>query len=161
RRGGQQAQRERVHMIERRRDQVAMTLEPRRKPHLRNPDMTLMREHHTLRHTGSARRIEKHCGFAPARDDHVERPSIDKWIKAAVPLAAELNAGKIGRAIASTRGIAKDKPGARIPDDEVNGLARKLEVDRHSDEAGAHDAEIGCEIFGAIGRKNSDTIATL
>ena len=41
----------------------------------------------------------------------------------------------------------------------MDGLARKLEVDRHRDEARAHDAVVGGEIFGAIGGENRDAIA--
>ena len=37
--------------------------------------------------------------------------------------------------------------------------ARKPEVHRHRDEAGAHDAEIGGEIFGAVGRQDGDAVA--
>src|SRR6516162_6046727 len=33
----------------------------------------------------------------------------------------------------------------------MNGRARKLEIDRHRDETGAHDAVIGREIFRAVG----------
>ena len=41
----------------------------------------------------------------------------------------------------------------------MNGLARKLEIHRHGDQAGAHDAVIGREIFGAIGGEDGDAIA--
>ena len=41
----------------------------------------------------------------------------------------------------------------------MDGLARELEIDRHGDEAGPHDAEIGREIFGAIGRQDRDPLA--
>ena len=41
----------------------------------------------------------------------------------------------------------------------MDGLARKLEVHRHRDQAGAHDAEIGGEIFRAIGGEDGDAIA--
>ena len=37
----------------------------------------------------------------------------------------------------------------------------KFEIDRHRDQAGAHDAEIGGEIFGAVGRKDGDAVAAL
>ena len=41
----------------------------------------------------------------------------------------------------------------------MDRLARKLEVHRHRDQAGAHDAVIGGEIFGAVGREDGDAVA--
>ena len=43
----------------------------------------------------------------------------------------------------------------------MNGLARKLEIHRHRNEAGAHDAVIGGDIFGAVGGKQRDPVAAL
>src|SRR5262249_54985033 len=47
---------------------------------------------------------------------------------------------------------------AGVREDEMNGLARELEIDRHCDQARAHDAEIGGNELGAIGRENADAI---
>ena len=43
----------------------------------------------------------------------------------------------------------------------MNGLARKFEIHRHRNEAGAHDAVIGREIFGAVGGEDRDPVAAL
>ncbi len=42
--------------------------------------------------------------------------------------------------------------------DEVDGLARKLEVDRHRNQASPHDAVIGRKVLGAIRRENGDAV---
>ncbi len=41
----------------------------------------------------------------------------------------------------------------------MNRVAGKLEADRHRDQAGAHDAVIGRDIFGGIGGEDSDPIS--
>ena len=41
----------------------------------------------------------------------------------------------------------------------MDRLLRELEVHRHGDEAGAHDAVIGREIFGAVGGEDGDPVA--
>ena len=41
----------------------------------------------------------------------------------------------------------------------MDRLARKLEVHRYRDQAGAHDAVIGGEIFCAVGGKDGDAVA--
>ena len=41
----------------------------------------------------------------------------------------------------------------------MDGRARKLEIHRHRDEAGAHDAEIGGEVFRAVGGQDGDAVA--
>ncbi len=41
----------------------------------------------------------------------------------------------------------------------MDGLARKLEIDRHRHQAGPHDAEIGGDKFGPIGRQDCHSVA--
>ncbi len=41
----------------------------------------------------------------------------------------------------------------------MDGVARKLEIRRHRDQARAHDAVIGGEKFGAVGRQDRDAVA--
>ena len=43
----------------------------------------------------------------------------------------------------------------------MNGVAREFEIHRHRDEACAHDAVIGGDIFGAVGGKQRDSVAAL
>ena len=43
----------------------------------------------------------------------------------------------------------------------MNGVAREFEIHRHGDEACAHDAVIGSDIFGAVGGKQRDPVAAL
>ena len=43
----------------------------------------------------------------------------------------------------------------------MDGLLRKPVVHRHRDEARAHDAEIGRDEFGAVGREDRDAVAAL
>ena len=72
RRAGELGQRQRVHVIERRRDQIAVPLEIGREPRLHHPDVALVREHDALRHSGRARRVEEHRGLALLRHDRLE-----------------------------------------------------------------------------------------
>ena len=41
----------------------------------------------------------------------------------------------------------------------MDGVAGELEIHRHRNQARAHDAEIGGEIFGAIGGEDGNAIA--
>ena len=59
------------------------------------------------------------------------------------------------------RRIAEHELGAGIAQNEMDGVARKLEIHRHRDQPGAHDAVISGEIFGAIERQERDAIAAL
>src|SRR5258708_27647902 len=74
---------------------------------------------------------------------------------------AETDQGQVRRTVGEAFRIAEHEPGAGILHDEMDSLARKLEIHRHRDEAGAHDAVIRREILGAVGRKDRDPLAAL
>ena len=156
RRAGELGQRQRIHVIERRRDQIAMALESRAQaaspPPRCGSDATARRpsacrSSPMCRETSPARRG---CGATA-----VERTGIEKRVKALGPACRnappEYPAGQ-----SAARAVSQNTSSrAGIAQNEMDGLARKLEVHRHRDEAGAHDAEIGGEIFGAIGRQHA------
>ena len=150
-------QRQRVHVIERRRDQITMAIESRHEPRLHHPDMALVRQHDALRRAGRSRRVEEHRRLVGPRYDDIERPGIEEGLEC----GAERHAADTGRAIGLARPIAKHEFRAGIADDEVNGVAREFEIHRHRDQAGAHDAVIGRDIFGAIGGEQCDAVAAL
>ena len=153
---GELGERQRVHVIERRRDQIAVAVEPGREPRLHHPDVAPVREHDALGRAGRARGVEEHRRLVRRRHDRVERTLIDEGVEAVGAVGAEIDDRQIGRAIGAPRRIAEHELRAGILDDEMDGLLRKLEVHRHRDEAGAHDAEIGREIFGAVGGEDRD-----
>ncbi len=147
-------------MIERRRDQIAVARQILAgKPHLHDPDMALVRQHDALRDPGRTGGVEKHRRLVPARHDRPEGPAIDEGVERLVALCAETDHGWTRRAVRAARGIAEHQLRAGILDDEMNGLARKLEIHRHRDQTRPHDAEIGGEIFGAIGGQYRDALA--
>ena len=61
---GEHRERQRIHVIERRGDQIAMAVEIRRQPRLHHPDVALVGEHDALRRPGRARRVEEHRRLA-------------------------------------------------------------------------------------------------
>src|SRR4029079_2316851 len=65
------------------------------------------------------------------------------------------------RAILAAGPIAEHELGAGVLEDEVDGRIWKPVVNRYRDETCAHDAEIGGDVFGAVGRQNGDAIPTL
>ncbi len=156
---GKLRQRQRVHVIERGCDQIAMPVEVGREPRLHHPDMALVRQHHALRQSGRARRVEKHRGLAVVRDHGFELAGVDEAAEAFVTLRAEHDRGKAFGAIVAARSVAEQEPRAGVLQDEMDGLARETIVHRHRDKAGAHDAEIGRDKFGAVGREDGNPVA--
>jgi hypothetical protein len=146
-------------VIERRRNQVAVTIEVLREPHLDHPELALVREHDALRLAGRAGRVEEHRRLGRCRHDRFEWAGIEEGIEALGPFSAEADGRKPGQAILPARHVAEHELGAAIRQDVMDRLARKLEVHRHRDQAGADDAVVGGEIFCAVGGKNSDAVA--
>ena len=157
RRAGELCQRQRVHMVERRGDQIAMAVEPRREPRLDDPDVALVREHDALRRAGRAGSVEEHRRLVLRRNHGVERAGIEEGVER----RAECYAGDFGRAVGRARRIAEHELRPCIADDEMNRLAREFEIYRHRDEARAHDAVISRDIFGAVGGEHRDPVAAL
>jgi hypothetical protein len=156
---GELGERQRIHMVERRGDQIAVAVEPGREPRLHHPEVALVRKHDALRRSSRPRGIEEHRRLTRRRDDRVERSLVQERIKAVGTLGAERDDRQIARTILAALRIAKHELGAGILDDEVDGLLREFEIHRHGDEARTHDAVVGREIFGAIGRKDRDPVA--
>ena len=80
---GELRQRQRVHVIERRGDQIALALEPGREPRLHHPDVALMRQHDALRPAGRSGGVEKHRRLARLRRHRFERAGIEKRVECA------------------------------------------------------------------------------
>ncbi len=156
---GELGKRQRIHVVERRGDQIAVAVEPGREPRLHHPEVALVREHDALGRSGRARGVEEHRRLALRRDDRVERPLVQERIKTVGALGAERDDRQIVRTILAPLRIAEHELGAGILDDEMDGLLREFEIHRHRDEARTHDAVVGREIFGAIGREDRDPVA--
>ena len=131
-------ERERVHVIERCGDQIAVAREIGAQPRLHHPEMALMRQHDALGHARRAGRVEKHRGFARARNDCRERTFDPQNPR--TPRRTR-RSGRSSRTIGAAFGIAEHELRAGIPDDEIDRLARELEIDRHGDKSRTHDAE--------------------
>ena len=157
RRAGELGERQRVHVIERRRDQITVAVEAGRQPRLHHPDMALVRQHDALRRAGRAGGVEKHRRLGRPRRDRFERSGIEE----SVERRAELHAGDVARAIRSARRVAEHEFCVGVAQDEMNRIAREFEIGRHGDETRAHDAVIGGEIFGAVGGEDGDAVAAL
>ena len=63
------------------------------------------------------------------------------------------------RAIGPARGVAEHEAGVAVRHDLRDTPPRELEIDRHRDEAGAHDAVVGAKVLGAIDRQDRDAVA--
>ncbi len=138
-----------------------MTGQIRAKPRLHHPNVALMRKHDALRRAGRARRIEEHRRLVRRRHNGVERPGIEEAVETRLAGVAEAHRRHILRTIRATRHVAEHELHPGILDDELDDSARELEVHRHGDQARPHDAEIGGEIFGAVGGQNGDALAAL
>ena len=160
RRAVELAQGERIHVIERRRDEetVGGKVLPF-EPCLHHPDVALVRQHHALgrpRRTGG---VEEHCRLVGPRDDRRERAGIEEGGKAIPAFTSETHERHPGRALRPSRRIAEHELRAAIAQDEFDGRGGKPVIDGHRDEARTHDAVIGREIFGAVGREDGDALA--
>src|SRR5712692_1381149 len=79
-------------------------------------------------------------------------------IEAGGSIIAELHAWKTLGSIARALLVAEQELCAGILQDEMNAVAGKLEIHRYRNETGAHDAEIGSEIFRPIDGKDGDAV---
>ena len=138
-----------------------MPVEPGREACLHHPDVAMMREHNTFRRAGRTGRVEKHRRLGWPWHDRFERSRIQEILKAIIATAAENHSRQAGRTIGVTRPVAEHQFRSAVLDNEMDGLARKAVVHRHRDEARAHDAVVGGEIFGAVHRQDRDAVAAL
>ena len=135
-----------------------MPLEIGREPRLHHPDVALVREHDALRHAGRARGVEEHRGLTRLGDHRFEFARIDEAVEACAILVAEHHGRQALRTVLQACVIAEHELCAGIADDEIDGLLRKPVIHRHSDQARAHDAEIGGDELDAVGRQDGDAI---
>ena len=154
------AQSKRVHVVERRGDEESvggevLPLEPR----LHHPDMAPVRQHHALGRSGRAGGVEEHRRLVGPSDDGVEPPGIEEGGKVLTAVARKAQDRQPCWALLPPWRVAEYQPRAAIAQDEGDGLGRKPVIDRHRDEACAHDAVIGGEIFHAVGGQDGDALA--
>ena len=148
-------QRQRVHVIERRRDQIAMALEVRRQaasPPPRYGSGARARRPSACRSSPTCR------GTSPARRARGMTASNGPGSRNASNAGAERHATRKSAGQSAGRGASQNTslaPASRMM--KCDGLARKLEVHRHRHETRAHDAVIGREIFGAVGGQGCAT----
>ena len=132
RRAGELGERQRVHVIERRGDQIAVAIEPVGEPRLDHPDVALMRQHDALRRPGRSGGVEEHRRFVGRRHDR-HRTGRDRGMRRTC--APKVTQAMSGGQSAARAAIAEHEFRAGIANDEMDGLARKFEVHRHRDEA--------------------------
>ena len=136
-----------------------MPIKVRGQSRLDDPDMALVRKHDAFGLPGRAGSVEKHRRLACLRHDGIEGAHIQEIIEAALPAAPELHRCNIVGDIGAALLVAEHELCSRILQDEMDLATRKLETDRHRNEAGAHDAEISREKFRPIGGEDRDTLA--
>ena len=141
---GELGQRQRVHVIERRGDQIAVAGRARARA---APPPPRCGSGARARRPWACRSSPRCRGTSPARlgagTIASNGPSSRNASKLSAPSAPNTTAGRSPGQSLRRCAIAEHQLGAGILDDEMDGLLRKLEVHRHRDEAGAHDAEIG------------------
>ena len=118
-----------------------------------------MRQHDALGAAGRARGVEEERGLVRRRRDGGERAGIEEAVERVRTSFAKVHDRQSRRAVGAARAVAKDQPRAAVGEDELDGGARELEIDRHRDEAGAHDAIDRGDEFGAVGGEDRHPVA--
>jgi len=93
------------------------------------------------------------------KEDGVERAAVEEGVEAFRAVAAEFHHRNSNQTFRAARGIAEHEFRAGIPQNEMDRLARKLEIHRDADQTSPHDAVIGREKFHTIGRENGHPVA--
>ena len=148
---------QRVHVIQRGGGEKSLRLglgkasEPG--PH--RPELSRMPQQHAFRPAGRARGVEDHRYFARLRRYPRERCRgriLDRD-------RVERGAGEARRQRGGTLAIGKGEFGGGILQDERDRRVGQLGIDRHRDQSGAHDREIGDEVLGRVGAEHGDARA--
>ncbi len=145
-------------MIERRRHQepVAGEVGCRADAVHDGPELARVRERHALGPAGRARGVEEHRDLVLDGPHRVERAGIEEVREAG---SVQLHHRQAGWTGGPPLGIGEDEADLGVLEDVVDRVARQLEAHRHRDHARAHDAEIGREVFRAIGGEDGDAVA--
>lgn len=165
---GQLAQAERVHVIQRGRDQEAVARHVlRAAPRLDDPQVALVRQHHALGSPGRTRGIEEHRRLVGRRQHRLEGPGVEEVGKGRgarrqhLRRRAEDHRRHPGRAGRQAFGVAEEQARACVADHEVAEFAREAMVHRHRHEARLHRAQVGHQVFAAVGRQDGNALAAL
>src|SRR5258707_656217 len=113
---------ERVHVIERRCNQIAMALEIGREPRLHHPDVTLVRKNDAFGQSRRSGCVKKHRRLAVLRNDRLELAGIDEAAEAVITLRTEHHGGQTIGTVLAARSVAKHQLCAGVLQDEMNGL---------------------------------------
>ena len=157
---GELGERQRVHVVERRRDQDSGGARARASAASRPPRCG---SGATARRPWARRSSPRCRGTSPAR--RVSGSTVSNTPgsrKRSKPSRLSSPKQTFGRSSGQFSRLALSQNTslrAGILDDEIDGLARKPVVHRHRDQARAHDAEISGEIFGAVGGQDGDALA--
>ena len=123
------------------------------------PELTIVRERHTLRPARRARGVEHHGRLTGLRPHGLEGARIEQRLEAVRAWIVEADGRNARRERGATLGVVEDGLDGRIAHDVADGIRRKAEVHRHGDEPRPHRAQVGDQEFGAIGGKDGDGAA--
>ena len=141
RREDQMRERERVHVVERRRNQDLLVFKAgRSKPHLDDPALRVMGEHDAFWSACRPGGIEKCRGLGFVGRNGLERSGIHKG--AELLRVVEVERVHIVGQQRAMLDIAEHETSAAIFEDVIDGMARQAKIDRDGHKAGAHDAEM-------------------
>ena len=120
--------------------------------------MALVREDDAFGAAGGAGGVEEHGRGVRRRLHRGEGAGVEEGVEAGL---AEDEGGDALGAERQAGGVAERELGVAVAQDVFDRLGLQLEVDRDGDHSGPHGAQEGCQIFGAVGRKDSDAVARL
>ena len=152
-------QSQRVHVIERRRDQSTVVLDGTiRKPRFDHPALRVVGQDHALGTPGGPGRIKEGRWLVLHRNHSLERTGIDESGEVRLVEIHHLDIVGNDRA---TLLVTEDERGARVFDDVVDDVARQAMIDRHRHEAGPHDAEMRGKTIGTVRGQDRNPISAL
>ena len=111
---------ERIHVVERRRDEhPAFFGAAGAKAHVDHPEVAQMRQHDTLGPAAGARGVEKHGRVCRMRRDRGKGAVVEQRGE----ILLEDTARQIGRAERQARAIAQHEPRAAVAQDQLDGCS--------------------------------------
>ena len=120
------------------------------------PELARVRERHALGPAGRARGVEEHRDLVLDGRTVSNGPGPESR-RSRAPSSSTI--GRSGGQAARRSASVKTSCTPASSQDVMDRVARQLEAHRHRDHARAHGAEIGREVFGAIGGEDGDAVA--
>ncbi len=119
------ARAERVHVEQRSRHEKTLPVEVSARGDARShgPEVAVVGERHALRSARRARGVEHHRRLPRLGADGRECPAVQERLEAVARRRVEVDQRNSGRNPPAALTVAEDEPGARVAQDELDGLA--------------------------------------